>query len=129
MLTGPVPRRKLSSTFQAAQRAGQYLLYNQAEATRAVFPVIGSGGRSAFLVPDFLKAHSDLAENWRVRLGVGCSHDDTIRALVVNCAAQANENELEQLSSKIALQASDVKAILEPDMSPTNAALAELLVE
>jgi hypothetical protein len=40
----------------------------------------GSLGASHRSVSAFLKAHSDLAENWPVKLSVDCSHDDTIPA-------------------------------------------------
>jgi hypothetical protein len=76
----------------------------------------GSLGASYRSVLAFLKAHSDLTENWPVKRGVDCSHDDTIPALMLNYAAQANENELVLFSSKSALRVNHVKAVLEPDI-------------
>ena len=78
----------------------------------------------------FLEAQSDLAKNWPVKLNVDCSHDDTIPALMLNYAAQANENGLVLLSSKSALRVNkNVKPVLEPDISPAQIALFGQLVE
>jgi hypothetical protein len=51
-------------------------------------------GASYLSILAFLKAHSDLAKNWLAKLGVDCAHDGTIRALMLNYAAQAKENGL-----------------------------------
>jgi hypothetical protein len=39
-------------------------------------------------------SHGDLAKDWSRKLDIDCAHDDTIPALMLSYAAQANENEL-----------------------------------
>ncbi|MCU1316472.1 MAG: hypothetical protein JWN63_1794 [Candidatus Acidoferrum typicum] len=46
-------------------------------------------------------------------IGVDCSHAVTIPALMLNYAAQANENELVLFLSKSALRVNNVKAVLQ----------------
>jgi len=90
----------------------------------------GSLDSSYRSVSAFLKAHSDLAENCPVKLGLDCSHDDTIPELMVDYAAQTNEDRLVLLSSERALRVNkNVKAVLEPDISRAQVALFGQLVE
>ena len=78
----------------------------------------------------FLKAYSQLARNWSAKLGLDCSNDDTISALMLNYAVQANQNGLALFSSKNAFRVSkNVKAVLEPGVSPAQVALFGELVE
>ena len=69
-------------------------------------------------VSAFFKAHSELAGNWPIKLGVDGSRvrDDTIPALMLNYAAQANASELVLFSSKSPLRVEPCGAVLEPDI-------------
>jgi aryl-alcohol dehydrogenase-like predicted oxidoreductase len=90
----------------------------------------GSLSASYCSVSAFLKAHRELARNWSAKLGIDCSNDDTISALMLNYAVQANQNGLVLFSSKSALRVNkNVKAVLEPDVSPAQVALFGQFVE
>jgi hypothetical protein len=90
-------------------------------------------GRLAQVIVRFQPSSKRIAtwqKNWSVKLGIDCSHDDTIATLMLNYAAQANENGLVLSSSKSALRVNkNVKAVLEPDISPAQVALFGQLVE
>jgi aryl-alcohol dehydrogenase-like predicted oxidoreductase len=90
----------------------------------------GSLSASYRSVSAFLKAHGELARNWSARLGLDCSNDDTISALMLNYAVQANQNGLALFSSKSAFRVrKNVKAVLEPGVSPAQVTLFGQLVE
>ena len=90
----------------------------------------GSLSASYRSVSTFLKAHSELAKNWSAKLDIDCSNDDAISALMLNYAVQANQNGLALFSSKSALRVSqNVKAVLDPSVSPAQVALFGQLVE
>jgi len=90
----------------------------------------GALGASYRLVSAFLKAHSELAGDWSTMLNVDCSGEDTLSALMLNYAAQANPNGLLLFSSKSASRVKkNVGAVLEPGVSPAQVALFGQLVE
>lgn len=73
---------------------------------------------------------SNFVKNWSVKLGVEGSDDDTIPELMLNCAAQANEDGLVLFSSDSSLRVNkNMNAVLEPDISPVQVALFGQLVE
>jgi D-threo-aldose 1-dehydrogenase len=81
-------------------------------------------------VSGFLKAHSEIAGNWSAELAVDCSKDETISALMLNYSVQADPNGLVLFSSKNASRVSrNIKAVLEPELSPAQVELFGQLVE
>ena len=81
-------------------------------------------------VSGFLKAHREIAGNWSKKLAVDCSRDETISALMLNYSVQANPNGLVLFSSKDASRVNrNVRAVLEPDVSPEQVELFGQLVE
>lgn len=81
-------------------------------------------------VSEFLKNHSELVRTWSAKLAVDCSREETISALMLNYAACKNPNGLVLFSSRDAARASrNVKAVLEPWISPEQAAAFGKLVE
>lgn len=90
----------------------------------------GSLAASYLSILSFLKANRDAAKRWSANLGVDCSSPETIAALMLNYAAQANENGLVLFSSKSPLRVGqNVKAVLEPVVSPAQVELFRQLVE
>ena len=90
----------------------------------------GSLSASYHSVSAFLKAHSDIAGNWSAELAVDCSKDETISALMLNYSVQADPNGLVLFSSKNASRVHrNVRAVLEPDVSPEQVELFGQLVE
>ena len=78
----------------------------------------------------FLKAHGEIAGNWSKELAVDCSKDETISALMLNYSVQANPNGLVLFSSKDASRVNrNVRAVLEPELSPAQVELFGQLVE
>ena len=70
------------------------------------------------------------ARNWSAKLAVDCSKDETISALMLNYSVQANPNGLVLFSSKDASRVSrNVRAVLEPELSPAQVELFGQLVE
>ena len=70
----------------------------------------------------FLKNHAELAKNWSTKLGVDCSRDEIISALMLNYSVQVNPNGLVLFSSRDALRVKkNVQAVLEPEISPEQA--------
>ncbi|HXP80421.1 MAG TPA: aldo/keto reductase [Verrucomicrobiae bacterium] len=81
-------------------------------------------------VSGFLKAHGEIAGNWSAELAVDCSKDETISALMLNYSVQADPNGLVLFSSKNASRVHrNVRAVLEPDLSPAQVELFGQLVE
>jgi D-threo-aldose 1-dehydrogenase len=77
-----------------------------------------------------LKASHDVARGWSAKLGVDCSKDETISALMLNYAAQANKDGLVLFSSRNAARVEkNVRAVLEPELSTAQVDLFAQLVE
>ena len=90
----------------------------------------GSLSASYHSVSTFLKAHGELARDWSTKLGIDCSKDETISALMLNYALQANRNGLVLFSSTDASRVRrNVRAVLEPDLSPAQVELFGQQVE
>jgi aryl-alcohol dehydrogenase-like predicted oxidoreductase len=90
----------------------------------------GSLSASYHSVSAFLKGHGETARNWSTKLAVDCSRDETISALMLNYAAQMNPNGLVLFSSRNASRVNrNVRAVLEPDISPAQIELFGQLVE
>lgn len=90
----------------------------------------GSLSASYHSVSAFLKAHGEIAGNWSAELAVDCSKGGTISALLLNYSVQANPNGLVLFSSKDASRVNrNVRAVLEPEVSPAQVELFGQLVE
>ena len=90
----------------------------------------GSLSASYHSISASLKAHTELARNWSTKLAVDCSKDETISALMLNYSVQANPNGLVLFSSKDVSRVSrNVRAVLEPDISPAQVELFGQLVQ
>jgi aryl-alcohol dehydrogenase-like predicted oxidoreductase len=90
----------------------------------------GSLGASYHSVSAFLKTHSESAKNWSAKLAVDCTRDETISALMLNYSVQVNPNGLVLFSSRDASRVSrNVRAVLEPEISPAQVAMFGQLVE
>jgi D-threo-aldose 1-dehydrogenase len=90
----------------------------------------GSLSASYHSVSAFLKSQGEIAGNWSAELAVDCSKDETISALMLNYSVQADPNGLVLFSSKDASRVSrNVKAVLEPELSPAQVELFGQLVE
>jgi D-threo-aldose 1-dehydrogenase len=90
----------------------------------------GSLSLSYQSVSGFLKVHSETVENWSKKLAVDCSKDETISALMLNYSVQANPNGLVLFSSNDASRVNrNVRAVLEPEFSPSQVELFGQLVE
>jgi aryl-alcohol dehydrogenase-like predicted oxidoreductase len=90
----------------------------------------GSLTASYHSVHTFLKTHAELARNWSTKLAVDCSKDETISALMLNYSVQANQNGLVLFSSKNTSRVNrNVRAVLEPEISPAQVELFGQLVE
>jgi aryl-alcohol dehydrogenase-like predicted oxidoreductase len=82
----------------------------------------GSLSASYHAVAAFLKAHGELARSWSAKLGMDCSREETISALMLNYAASKNSNGLVLFSSRDEARTSrNVKAVLESRISPQQA--------
>jgi diketogulonate reductase-like aldo/keto reductase len=78
----------------------------------------------------FLQADIRAAKDWSTKLGADCSQEDTISALLLNHAVEANPRGLVLFSSmKLGRIAKNAKAVLEPAFSPPQIALFAQLVE
>jgi D-threo-aldose 1-dehydrogenase len=90
----------------------------------------GSLSASYHSVSTFLKSQGEIAGNWSAALAVDCSKEETISALMLNYSVQADPNGLVLFSSKDASRVSrNVKAVLEPELSPAQVELFGQLVE
>jgi D-threo-aldose 1-dehydrogenase len=84
----------------------------------------GSLSSTYHSVSVFLKAHGETARNWSTKLAVDCSRDETISALMLNYSVHKNPNGLVLFSSKDASRVNrNVRAVLEPDLSPVQVEL------
>jgi len=90
----------------------------------------GSLGASYHSVSAFLKSHGESAKNWSEELALDCSRDETLSALMLNYAVQTNRDGLVLFSSRDASRVSrNVRAVLEPDISPAQVELFGQLVQ
>jgi D-threo-aldose 1-dehydrogenase len=90
----------------------------------------GSLSASYHSVSAFLKAHSEMASSWSTKLGVDCSKDETISALMLNYSVRMSPNGLVLFSSRDGSRVSaNVRAVLEPVISPAQVDLFGQLVE
>ena len=90
----------------------------------------GSFSASYNSVSAFLRTHGEMAKNWSAKLAMDCSKDEIISALMLNYAVQVNQNGLVLFSSKDASRVNrNVRAVLEPDISPAQVELFGQLVE
>jgi aryl-alcohol dehydrogenase-like predicted oxidoreductase len=89
---------------------------------------LGEGYRS---IRSFLESRGDVAGRWAKKLGCSSLDEDTLSALMLNYAADANPGGLVLFSSRDPLRVSrNVKAVLESDFSPAQIAMfAELIKE
>jgi D-threo-aldose 1-dehydrogenase len=89
----------------------------------------GSLSGSYHSVSAFLKDHRGLARDWSTKLAIDCSKNETISALMLNYAVQVNRNGLVLFSSRNETRVNgDVRAVLEPDLSPAQIELFGELV-
>ncbi len=94
--------------------------------------VITHGALSASFrsVSTFLKAHPDTAKQWSERIGVDCASDDSLSALLLNFAVDANPGGLVLFSSRNAARvARNINAVLRPELAPEQVSLFGQLVE
>lgn len=90
----------------------------------------GSLGPSYRAVLSFLHANRDTAKRWSAQLDMDCEKDDTIAALMLNFAVEANPNGLVLFSSKNADRITkNIRAVLEPSLASEQVALFGRLVE
>lgn len=81
-------------------------------------------------VSSFLQSQRDMERSWSKDLGLDCSKQETISALMLNYAVESNANGLVLFSSRdCARVAGNVKAVLEPAVSSGQVAVFERLVE
>jgi len=89
----------------------------------------GALGGSYRSVLNFLEARRDVAKDWAAKLGCHRLDEDTLSALMLNYAADANPKGLVLFSSRDPMRVSrNVKAILESDFSPAQIAMFGELV-
>ena len=90
----------------------------------------GSLSRSYQSISAFLRTHSESARAWSTRLGIDCSNQDALSAMMLNYAVRANPNGLVLFSSRNESRVKqNVKAILEPQISAAQVATYGQLVE
>ena len=83
----------------------------------------GALGGSYRSVLTFLEARKDMAKDWTAKLGCHRLDEDTLSALMLNYAAEANPRGLVLFSSRDPARVRrNVKAVLEPDFSPAQIA-------
>jgi D-threo-aldose 1-dehydrogenase len=89
----------------------------------------GALGGSYRSVLTFLEARMDVAKDWKAKLGCHRLDEDTLSALMLNYAADANPRGLVLFSSQDPARVRrNVKAVLEPDFSPEQIAIFGELV-
>jgi D-threo-aldose 1-dehydrogenase len=89
----------------------------------------GALGGSYRSVLTFLEARMDVAKDWTAKLGCQPLDEDTLSALMLNYAAEANPRGLVLFSSRDPAKVRrNVKAVLEPDFSPAQIAMFGELV-
>ena len=90
----------------------------------------GALSASYNLVSTFLKANGQVVRDWSKILGVDCSRDEIISALMLNYAVQANPNGLVLFSSRNATRVREnICAVLEPEISSAQVERFAQLVE
>ncbi len=90
----------------------------------------GSLGPSYRAVLSFLHANRDTAKRWSAQLDMDCEKNDTIAALMLNHAVEANPNGLVLFSSKNAERITkNIRAVLEPSLASEQVVLFGHLVE
>ena len=78
----------------------------------------------------FLRSHPETAKSWSAKLSLDCSVDEIISALMLEFAVRMNPNGLILFSSRSASRVdTNVRAVLEPDISPKQVELFGDLVE
>jgi D-threo-aldose 1-dehydrogenase len=81
-------------------------------------------------VSAFLKSHGESARNWSSKLSMDCSKGEIISALMLNYSVRSNPNGLVLFSSRNASRVTNnVRAVLEPGISPAQVELFGKLVE
>jgi aryl-alcohol dehydrogenase-like predicted oxidoreductase len=89
----------------------------------------GALGGSYRSVLTFLEARRDVAKDWAAKLGCDRLDENTLSALMLNYAADANPKGLVLFSSRDPVRVSrNVKAVLESDFSPAQIAMFGELV-
>ena len=89
----------------------------------------GALGESYHSVLTFLEARKDVAKDWAAKLGCNCLDENSLSALMLNYAADANPRGLVLFSSRDPARVSrNVKAVLESDFSPPQIAMFVELV-
>lgn len=89
----------------------------------------GALGGSYRAVLTFLEARRDVAKDWAAKLGCDRLDENTLSALMLNYAADANPKGLVLFSSRDPVRVSrNVKAVLESDFSPAQIAMFGKLV-
>jgi D-threo-aldose 1-dehydrogenase len=89
----------------------------------------GALGGSYRSVLTFLEARKDVAKDWAAKLGCHHLDEDTLSALMLNYAADANPKGLVLFSSRDPARVSrNVKAVLESNFSPAQIAMFKELV-
>jgi D-threo-aldose 1-dehydrogenase len=89
----------------------------------------GALGGSYRSVLTFLEARRDVAKDWAAKLGCDRLDENTLSALMLNYAAEANPKGLVLFSSRDPMRVSrNVKAVLESDYSPAQIAMFGELV-
>jgi len=89
----------------------------------------GALGGSYRSVLTFLEARTDVAKDWATKLGCHRLDENTLSALMLNYAADANPKGLVLFSSRDPVRVSrNVKAVLESDFSPAQIAMFGELV-
>ena len=81
-------------------------------------------------VSSFLQSHRDAERLWSKELALDCSKQETISGLMLNYSVESNANGLVLFSSRDrARVAGNVKAVLEPEVSPAQVGIFARLVE
>lgn len=94
--------------------------------------VITHGALSASFrsISAFLKAQPDAAKEWSAGLGMDCASDDSLSALLLNFAVDANPGGLVLFSSRNAGRvARNINAVLRPELAPEQVSLFGQLIE
>jgi D-threo-aldose 1-dehydrogenase len=97
-------------------RNTDYLAQGNSDRLVITHGALGEGYHSLL---NFLNARRDLAKDWSAKLGCSLLHEETLSALMLNYAADANPNGLVLFSSRDPMRVSrNVKAVLGSDFSP-----------
>ncbi len=100
------------------------------QASRRLIITHGALGGSYRRVLSFLKASSERVNEWSEELGLDCSSESIISALMLNYAVEANPNGLVLFSSTDPVRTTkNAKSVLEPSVSLAQLTLFAKLVE